>query len=156
MSEEKEFRTLKTDESKFGTEKKETGQGELLEETFETKAKLLLKKIREKVKDPRYKIIIIIIVIILILSTVIFISTQKKEGGSMSIELNPEEKAKRENTQKAIELLEKSDVKKLSPEEIDEKIQETKEMIKNNNIKPLTDEERKKRLEELNKFNSSQ
>ena len=127
-----------------------------MEETFETKVKLLLKKIREKTKDPRYIKTAIIIVIILILSAVVFIATRKEEGEPKPIELSPEEKIKRENTQKAIELLEKSDVKKLSPEEIDEKIQETKEMIKNNNIKPLTEEERKKRLEELNKFNSSQ
>ena len=78
MNEEKEFRTLKTDESKFGT-KKETGQGELLEETFETKVKLLLKKIREKAKDPRYIKTTIIIAIILILGIIVFIATRKEE-----------------------------------------------------------------------------
>jgi hypothetical protein len=89
MNEEKEFRTLKTDESKFGT-KKETGQGELLEETFETKVKLLLKKTREKAKDPRYIKTTIIIVIILILGIIVFMATRKEEGKPRPIELSPE------------------------------------------------------------------
>lgn len=95
MNEEKEFRTLKTDESKFGTEKKETGQGELLEETFETKVKLLLKKIKEKAKDPRYIKTAIIIVIILILGTIVFMATRKEEGEENEI-APPKEKSAEE------------------------------------------------------------